>query len=94
MRFEDVSRLLALRLPLRCLTCEARSYDWLLPALRDWLTQHPDVARAYDLLKVKLAAVYGNDMPRYTGGKASLLRRTVDDARRSKGLPEEHDWNE
>src|SRR5882724_12009965 len=45
--------------------------------LRDWLIQHPEVARAYETLKVELAAIYGDDMPRYTTEKTSFLRRTV-----------------
>jgi GrpB-like predicted nucleotidyltransferase (UPF0157 family) len=62
--------------------------------LRDWLIQHPDIARAYEELKVKLAAAYGDDMPRYTDGKTLFLRRAVNDARLSLGLPLEHDWDE
>jgi GrpB-like predicted nucleotidyltransferase (UPF0157 family) len=61
--------------------------------LRDWLIQHPDIAHGYEALKVKLAA-YGDDMPRYTEAKTSFLRRLVNDARRSQGLPEEQDWDE
>jgi GrpB-like predicted nucleotidyltransferase (UPF0157 family) len=62
--------------------------------LRDWLIQHADIASGYEVLKVKLSAAYGDDMPRYTEAKTSFLRRVFNDARRSQGLPEEHDWNE
>jgi GrpB-like predicted nucleotidyltransferase (UPF0157 family) len=62
--------------------------------LRDWLIQHPEVARAYEALKADLAAAYGDDMPRYTEGKSSFLRGTVNDARLSQGLPVERDWDE
>jgi GrpB-like predicted nucleotidyltransferase (UPF0157 family) len=62
--------------------------------LRDWLIQHSDIARVYEALKVKLAAVYGDNMPRYTEGKTSFLRRTVNDARLSLGLPVEGNWDE
>ena len=62
--------------------------------LRDWLIQHPDLAHAYETLKVKLAAEHGDDMPRYTNGKTSFLQRAVNDARLSRGLPVECDWNE
>ena len=61
---------------------------------RDWLIQHPEVARAYEALKVKLAAKYGDDMPRYTAEKTSFLRATVNDARLSQYLPIEEDWDE
>ena len=62
--------------------------------LRDWLILHPDVARDYENLKVQLAAEYGDDMPRYTDGKTSFLRKVVNEARLSRGLPLESDWNE
>lgn len=62
--------------------------------LRDWLIQCPDVARAYEALKLELATEYGDDMPRYTEGKTSFLRRAVNDARLSRGLQIECDWNE
>lgn len=62
--------------------------------LRDWLIQHPEVARAYEALKLELAAMYGDDMPRYTSGKASFLRRITDDARLCQGLRVENDWDE
>jgi GrpB-like predicted nucleotidyltransferase (UPF0157 family) len=62
--------------------------------LRDWLIQHPDIALAYEIRKVKLARKYGDDMPRYTEGKTSFLRRLVNDARRSRGLSLECDWDE
>jgi GrpB-like predicted nucleotidyltransferase (UPF0157 family) len=62
--------------------------------LRDWLIQHPNIAHAYERLKMKLAAVHGDDMPRYTEGKSSFLRRAVNDARLNLGLPVERDWDE
>lgn len=62
--------------------------------LRDWLIQHPEVARAYEALKIELAAKYGHDMPRYTDGKTAFLRRVVNEARLSRGLAFEEDWEE
>jgi GrpB-like predicted nucleotidyltransferase (UPF0157 family) len=62
--------------------------------LRDWLIHHRDVARAYEALKVRLAALYGDDMPRYTDGKTLFLRTVVNKARLSQGLPIERDWDE
>jgi GrpB-like predicted nucleotidyltransferase (UPF0157 family) len=61
---------------------------------RDWLIQHSDIARAYEALKLELAATCGDDMPRYTEGKTSFLRRIVNDARLSLGIPVECDWDE
>ena len=61
---------------------------------RDWLIERPEVARAYEALKVELAAMYGDDMPRYTAEKTSFLRAAVNDARLCQGLPIEEDWEE
>jgi GrpB-like predicted nucleotidyltransferase (UPF0157 family) len=62
--------------------------------LRDWLIQHPEIAHTYEKLKTHLAAEYGHDMPRYTEGKTSFLRRVVNEARLHRGLPLESDWDE
>ncbi|MEG9432509.1 GrpB family protein [Terriglobus sp. ADX1] len=62
--------------------------------VRDWLIQHPDVARMYEALKSDLAAAYGDDMPRYTAAKTPFLRHITNQARQSLGLPIEHDWEE
>lgn len=62
--------------------------------LRDWLIEQREVARAYEALKLDLAARFEDDMPRYTEGKTAFLRRAVNDARRSRGLPPEVDWEE
>jgi GrpB-like predicted nucleotidyltransferase (UPF0157 family) len=73
------------------------SPDWPLKnelILRDWLIRHPAIAREYEALKMKLAAAYGDDMPRYTDGKTAFLRRAVNDARLSLGLSVESDWDE
>jgi GrpB-like predicted nucleotidyltransferase (UPF0157 family) len=62
--------------------------------LRDWLIEHPAQARAYEALKAKLAANYGDDMPQYTHGKTDFLHAAVNRARRRRGLPPEEDWEE
>jgi GrpB-like predicted nucleotidyltransferase (UPF0157 family) len=62
--------------------------------LRDWLIQHRDIAHVYEALKANLAAMYGDDMPRYTEGKALFVRAVVNEARLSQGLPIERDWDE
>lgn len=62
--------------------------------LRDWLIQYPDLARAYEALKIELAAKHGDDMPQYTHGKTAFLRAAVNDARRHLGLQPESDWEE
>ncbi|PSS64499.1 GrpB family protein [Ensifer sp. NM-2] len=62
--------------------------------LRDWLIANPDVARAYEALKLELARQFPDNMPRYTSGKTAFLRAAVNDARASIGLPPETDWDE
>jgi GrpB-like predicted nucleotidyltransferase (UPF0157 family) len=62
--------------------------------LRDWLMERPEMARAYEALKKRLAAEHGDDMPRYTEGKTLFLREAVNEARLRRGLPLESDWNE
>ncbi|MEZ2348127.1 GrpB family protein [Terriglobus sp. RCC_193] len=62
--------------------------------LRDWLIQNPDTARTYEALKQDLATAYGDDMPRYTAAKTPFLRHITNQARQSRGLPIEHDWEE
>ena len=62
--------------------------------LRDWLIRRPDVARAYEALKLELAAAHGDDMPRYTDGKTAFLRAAVNDARVSLGIGAEENWDE
>lgn len=62
--------------------------------LRDWLIANPDLATAYEALKLELARQFPRDMPRYTSGKTAFLRAAVNEARASIGLPPERDWDE
>ena len=62
--------------------------------VRDWLIAHPNVAACYETLKESLARDHPDDMPAYTAAKAEFLRKIVNDARRSRGLPPETDWAE
>jgi GrpB-like predicted nucleotidyltransferase (UPF0157 family) len=41
---------------------------------RDFLKAHPDCAKAYDALKLRLAALYPSDISRYTDGKDDFIR--------------------
>lgn len=56
-------------------------WDQLL--FRDYLIEHPDVARDYELLKRGLAAIYRNDRVAYTNGKSAFI---ADVMRRVKRL--------
>ncbi len=42
-------------------------------AFRDYLIAHPEVARAYDALKHRLAAIHPHDTRRYTEGKGAFI---------------------
>jgi GrpB-like predicted nucleotidyltransferase (UPF0157 family) len=62
--------------------------------VRDWLIAHPDVAACYETLKEALARNHPDDMAAYTAAKTEFLRKIVNDARQSSGLPPETDWTE
>jgi GrpB-like predicted nucleotidyltransferase (UPF0157 family) len=71
--------------------------DWPLKnelLFRDWLIEHPEAARAYAVLKARLAVRFGDDMRGYTEGKSAFIRDTVSAARAARGLPPETDWTE
>lgn len=61
---------------------------------RDWLIEHPEEAQQYAALKERLAGKFASDMPEYTSGKSDFIRRVVDEARRTNGMPPETDWSE
>lgn len=46
-------------------------WDQLL--FRDYLIQHPDIAREYERLKMDLASEYANDRVAYTNGKGEFI---------------------
>ena len=58
--------------------CEITSQEWV-NHLRfcDYLTQHPDKAKAYKALKQKLAQQYTNDRESYLKGKASFIEEIL-----------------
>ncbi len=52
---------------------------------RDFLRDHPEVAREYEQLKRELAAEYGSDRDGYTEAKTSFIRSVEARARRVAG---------
>src|SRR5262249_25681702 len=58
-------------------------WDRLL--FRDYLIEHPRVAREYDDLKLRLASAYPNDRVAYTKGKTEFILRVTDQAKRFYG---------
>jgi len=49
---------------------------------RDYLIAHPEVARAYGALKMRLAAAHPHDRIAYTRAKTEFIERTTEQAKR------------
>jgi GrpB-like predicted nucleotidyltransferase (UPF0157 family) len=61
--------------------CEINSFFWGSHlAFRDYLNQHPDVARQHSELKQELARKFPNDRLAYTAGKQEFVRSVLDRA--------------
>ena len=58
----------------------AEHWDRLL--FRDYLVDHPEVAREYETLKVRLASDFSRDRVRYTQGKTEFIVRVTEEAKR------------
>jgi GrpB-like predicted nucleotidyltransferase (UPF0157 family) len=61
---------------------EAGFPHWESLLFRDYLIDHPEVAREYERLKVCLAAGNPGDRVAYTHGKAQFVRAVTDQAKR------------
>jgi GrpB-like predicted nucleotidyltransferase (UPF0157 family) len=48
---------------------------------RDYLTAHPEQARRYGTLKIKLARQFPHDIDGYRIGKAPFIKETIQKAR-------------
>ena len=55
-------------------------WDRLL--FRDYLIEHPEVAREYEALKIRLASVLAHDRIAYTRGKSEFIDRVTQEAKR------------
>jgi GrpB-like predicted nucleotidyltransferase (UPF0157 family) len=51
--------------------------DWDEPYFRKYLRRHPEIAREYGDLKIRLAEEYRNDRETYTEKKTDFIRRIV-----------------
>jgi len=58
-------------------------WDRLL--FRDYLIEHPEVAREYEALKIRLAAASPRDRVAYTRGKTKFIDRVTEQAKRYYG---------
>lgn len=54
---------------------------WERLLFRDWLIGHPDVAREYGELKLRLAEKFPNDRAAYTDGKTEFIACVMEQAR-------------
>ena len=61
---------------------EADFPQWDALLFRDYLVDHPDVAREYEALKIRLAAAHPNDRDAYTRGKTAFVSRVTEHAKR------------
>jgi GrpB-like predicted nucleotidyltransferase (UPF0157 family) len=51
--------------------------QWERLLFRDYLIEHPEVAKEYEALKLRLASVYANDRVAYTNGKTDYVVRVT-----------------
>ncbi|MBI5095635.1 MAG: GrpB family protein [Candidatus Hydrogenedentes bacterium] len=61
---------------------EAQFEHWYGLLFRDYLIEHPDVAREYGELKTRLAEAHRGDRVAYTEGKSEFIRKVTREARR------------
>jgi len=54
---------------------------WERLLFRDYLIEHPDVAKDYEALKLRLAHDYSNDREAYTNGKTEFVMRVTQAAK-------------
>jgi GrpB-like predicted nucleotidyltransferase (UPF0157 family) len=54
---------------------------WERLLFRDYLIEHPEIAKDYENLKLALAREYPNDRIAYTNGKTEFVRRVTQDAK-------------
>jgi GrpB-like predicted nucleotidyltransferase (UPF0157 family) len=64
---------------------ESHFAHWDRILFRDYLTEHPDVAREYGNLKKELSGAYQKDRIAYTEAKSDFISRVTETARRYYG---------
>ncbi len=63
---------------------EPGSLEWIKPIVfRDYLREHPEEARQYQVLKRELAVRCGSDMEAYVKGKTEFVRTILSKANRT-----------
>ena len=64
---------------------------WERLLFRDHLTAHPDEAREYQRLKMRLATEYPNDRVAYTKGKIDFIMRVMEMAKQARKKAQQTD---
>jgi GrpB-like predicted nucleotidyltransferase (UPF0157 family) len=64
---------------------EAHFVHWDRLLFRDYLIEHPDVAREYSTLKTKLSETHHGDRVAYTEAKGEFIREVTEKAKRHYG---------
>jgi GrpB-like predicted nucleotidyltransferase (UPF0157 family) len=68
---------------------ESQFEHWDRLLFRDYLIEHPGVAREYGDLKMRLAGAHCNDRVAYTQAKGDMIQRVTDVAKRYYGKTEQ-----
>jgi GrpB-like predicted nucleotidyltransferase (UPF0157 family) len=63
---------------------ESHFEHWERLHFRDYLIANPDIAREYENLKLRCAALYHDDREAYTDAKGAFIKRIT---KKSKGRP-------
>jgi len=61
---------------------EAEFEHWFRLLFRDYLIEHPEVAREYDNLKMKLSGAHHSDRVAYTQAKSDFIMKVTEEAKR------------
>jgi GrpB-like predicted nucleotidyltransferase (UPF0157 family) len=73
---------------------ESQFEHWDRLLFRDYLIEHPEAAREYGDLKMRLAGAHHNDRVAYTQAKDDMIRRITDIAKRYYGKTRNQDMTE
>ncbi len=66
---------------------ESHFEHWECLLFRDYLTTHPDEAREYQRLKMRLAAEYPNDRVAYTKSKTDFIMKVMEMSKQASKRP-------
>jgi GrpB-like predicted nucleotidyltransferase (UPF0157 family) len=70
---------------------ESHFEHWERLLFRDYLTAHPNVAREYQRLKMRLVAEYPNDRVAYTKGKTDFIMSVMEMVKQTRKKAQQTD---